>query len=108
MKKEIYKGYWIQDCSATTENILIAAQERGLGSVWLGIYAEEDRVKNLKSLLNLLTSVYPLSIVSLGYPAKKKNRPIDMMNQEFTIMFGKNKDNKEREMLNFKSVSRFV
>lgn len=71
-KREIYKGYWVQDCSAATENILIAAQYQGLGSVWLGIYPDKAMVNSLKSLLNIPDSVYPFSIVSLGYPAEKK------------------------------------
>ena len=72
LDKEKHIGYWVQDCSAATENILIEAQHLGLGSVWLGIYPREDRVKGLKELLKLPASVIPLSIVSLGYPAEKK------------------------------------
>jgi nitroreductase len=73
LDKEKHVGYWVQDCSAATENILIEAQHLGLGSVWLGIYPREDRVKGLKELLNLPERVMPLSIVSLGYPAVKKD-----------------------------------
>lgn len=71
--KEKFKGYWVQDCSAATENILIEAQELGLGGVWLGVYPMEDRVKALKEILNIPSSVTPLSIVSLGYPAESKD-----------------------------------
>lgn len=73
LDKETHVGYWVQDCSAATENILIEAQYLGLGSVWLGIYPREDRVKGLKELLNLPERVIPLSIVSLGHPAVKKD-----------------------------------
>jgi nitroreductase len=73
LDKEKHVGYWVQDCSAATENILIEAQYLGLGSVWLGVYPEEDRVIRLKELLNLPERVEPLSIVSLGYPAEKKD-----------------------------------
>jgi len=72
LDKEKHSGYWIQDCSAATENILIEAKHLGLGSVWLGVYPREDRVKGIKELLNLPERVIPLSIVSLGYPAEKK------------------------------------
>ena len=72
LDKEKHSGYWIQDCSAATENILIESQYLGLGSVWLGVYPREDRVKGIKELLNLPVRVLPLSIVSLGYPAEKK------------------------------------
>ena len=72
LDKEKHGGYWVQDCSAATENILIEAQHLGLGSVWLGVYPREDRVTGLKEILNLPERVIPLSIISLGYPAEKK------------------------------------
>lgn len=72
LKKETHKGYWVQDCAAATENILIEAQYLGLGAVWLGIYPREDRVKGLKKILNLPEEVIPLSLVSIGHPAEKK------------------------------------
>lgn len=70
--KELYEGYWVQDCAAATENILIAAQSLGLGAVWLGVYPREDRVAKLKKLLGLPDRIIPLSIVSVGHPAEKK------------------------------------
>lgn len=63
---------WVQDCSAATENMLLMATELGLGSVWLGVYPDEDRVNPLKELLGIPEHVIPLSIVSLGYPAETK------------------------------------
>lgn len=69
---EIYKGYWVQDCSAATENILLAAQSKGLGTVWLGVYPMENRVKALKKMFGLPEKIIPLSIVSVGHPAEKK------------------------------------
>ena len=73
LSKEKYGSYWIQDCSAATENILIEAQYLGLGAVWLGVYPFEDRVEGIKKLLNLPTRIVPFSIVSLGYPDEKKD-----------------------------------
>ena len=72
LSKEKHVGYWVQDCSAATENILLEARHLGLGSVWLGIYPKEDRVKGLIKILSLPENIIPLSIVSLGYPAEKK------------------------------------
>jgi len=69
---EKYKGFWVQDCSAATQNILIAAQAKGLGAVWLGIYPLEDRVKAIRQLLGIPENVIPLSLVSIGYPAEQK------------------------------------
>ncbi len=64
--------WWVQDCSAATENILIAAQAKGLGAVWLGVYPKEDRVKGVQGLLVLPQDVIPLCIIPVGYPAEKK------------------------------------
>jgi len=65
-------GYWIQDCSAATQNILIAAHARGLGAVWLGVYPREERVKTVQKLLGLPEHVIPLCFISVGYPAESK------------------------------------
>jgi nitroreductase len=72
LQAEWFQGYWVQDCSAATENILIAAHAMGLGAVWLGIYPREERVKALQKLLNLPEHIVPLSLISIGYPAEKK------------------------------------
>jgi nitroreductase len=69
---QIHKGYWVQDCSAATENILLAAHTKGLGAVWLGVYPREDRVKAIKNILGIPKNVTPLCIVSIGYPAERK------------------------------------
>jgi nitroreductase len=68
---------WILDCSAATENILLAAHAHGLGAVWLGIYPDALRIENISRLVNLPTEVHPLSLVAIGKPerhAQKVNR----------------------------------
>ncbi|MFH1639911.1 MAG: nitroreductase family protein [Chloroflexota bacterium] len=65
-------AYWIQDCSAATENILIAARARGLGAVWLGVYPGETRYKEVQKLLGMPEKVIPLGIIAIGYPAEEK------------------------------------
>ena len=63
---------WPQDCTAATQNMLLMATEAGIGSVWLGIYPDKDRIEPLKELLNLPACIIPFSIVSLGYPAETR------------------------------------
>ncbi|MGL5312563.1 MAG: nitroreductase family protein [Peptostreptococcaceae bacterium] len=70
--KEIHKGYWPQDCAAAVENMLIKAQDMGLGAVWLGVYPEEDRVVALRKIFNVDENVTPFAIVSVGYPNEEK------------------------------------
>jgi nitroreductase len=69
---EKHKGYWVQDCSAATENLLIAAQDKGLGAVWLGVYPREDRVAGFKTLLSLAGHIVPFACIPLGKPAEYK------------------------------------
>ncbi len=69
---EKHKGYWIQDCSAATQNILIAAQVKGLGSCWLGVYPREFRIKGFRDLFKLPENIIPFSVVPIGYPAETK------------------------------------
>ena len=76
---ETCKGFWVQDCSAATENILIEATDLGLGAVWLGVYPDKDRITPLKELLGLPETVIPLSIIALGYPTETKT-PTDRFN----------------------------
>ncbi len=66
------RGFWVQDCAAATQNILIAATDSGLGSVWCGVYPREDRVKGLRNLLGLPDNIMPLALIPLGHPAEKK------------------------------------
>lgn len=63
---------WILDCSAAIENILIAATSFGLGSVWIGIYPVESRIRTIKQIFNIPEYVTPLSLVYIGYPAVEK------------------------------------
>ena len=64
------KEYWVQDCSAATENILLAAHGLGLGAVWCGVYPVQERVKDVSEVLELPEYIVPLDIVSMGYPAE--------------------------------------
>jgi nitroreductase len=64
-------GYWVQDCAAATENILLWAHAHGLGAVWCGIYPREHRVSNYRALLGLPDRVVPLALVVVGYPAEE-------------------------------------
>ena len=64
--------YWIQDCSASTQNILLAGTALGLGTVWLGVHPREERIQPLKQLLKVPDKQEILSLVAIGYPAEKK------------------------------------
>jgi nitroreductase len=59
---------WVHDCSAASENILLAAEAIGLGAVWTGIYLNPEPTAYVKRVLGLPESVYALNIISIGYP----------------------------------------
>lgn len=72
LQKERIPGNWMLDCSAATENILLAAHAIGLGAVWIGIYPEQDRMKYISRMFNLPKNIKPMAVISIGYPAEKK------------------------------------
>jgi nitroreductase len=72
MELETHKGYFVQDCAAATQNILIAAKVIGLATVWLGVYPREDRVQGLRKILELPEHVIPFSLIPVGYPDESK------------------------------------
>ena len=81
LSMEQVPGLWVQDCSAATENILLAAHAAGLGAVWLSIYPNEERVTKMRSHLILPDTVIPLAVISIGYPAEEKE-PSDRFKPE--------------------------
>lgn len=60
--------YWYVDCSAVTENILLAAEAIGLGAVWTAAYPYEERMGVVYSAYNLPKDIVPLCIIPIGYP----------------------------------------
>lgn len=69
----LQSAFWVEDCSAASENILLAAHAGGLGAVWTAVYPREDRIEGLRKLLALPENIVPLSLIALGYPAEKKS-----------------------------------
>jgi len=76
------QGYWIMDCTASTQNILLAAHGLGIGSVWVGIHPRESRKSAMKKIFGLPDHVKPLALVALGYPAEKVPQPSDRYKPE--------------------------
>ncbi|MDR2487244.1 MAG: nitroreductase family protein [Clostridiales Family XIII bacterium] len=62
--------FYVQDCSAATQNILIAAESLGLGAVWLGLYGREERMEAVQQILGIPDHVVPVTMIALGHPAK--------------------------------------
>lgn len=62
------RDYWIQDVSAASENLLLAAHAMGLGAVWCGIYPQMSRVEHFSKMLSLPQEVIPMACICVGYP----------------------------------------
>jgi nitroreductase len=68
----ISNRFWVQDCSAATENLLLAAVALGLGAVWLGVHPSKERVTTVRKALNLPETIVPLNLLSIGHAAEDK------------------------------------
>ncbi|UKK52528.1 nitroreductase family protein [Prevotella sp. E2-28] len=82
------QAFWVQDCSAATENILLAANALGLGAVWTGCYPMNDRVAEVSKVLKLPETIVPLCVIAIGHPAeqptpKDKWKPENVSYDEF-------------------------
>jgi nitroreductase len=67
--------YLVQDCSAATENMLLAAHALGLGAVWVAVYPRRERMQGVTELFKIPDHIFPVSMIALGYPAEVKEQP---------------------------------
>ncbi len=65
----VEREYWVQDCSAASENLLLAAHAVGLGAVWCGVYPMQERIDAIKGVLDIPEYITPLNVIAMGYPA---------------------------------------
>ena len=62
------QDFWVQDCSAATQNILLAATEMGLGACWCGVHPVKLFAQKVQKILNLPSYIIPMSMIQIGYP----------------------------------------
>lgn len=67
--------YIALNCSAATQNILLAAHESGLGTVWLGLYPKTERMDAISKIFNLPENIIPVSMIAVGYPDESAKQP---------------------------------
>jgi nitroreductase len=72
--------FWVQDCAAATENILIEAQYLGLGAAWLSVYPVKGWMEGFRRLLEIPDNIIPFSLVTMGHPDEQKD-PIDLYDE---------------------------
>ncbi len=66
--KEIYPGFWPQDCSCAAQNMQLAAHDVGLGCVWIAVYPLEERVEKCRAVLGIPGNITPFAILAMGVP----------------------------------------
>lgn len=81
------EGYWVQDCSAATQNILLAAEAIGLSAVWTGVYPRSERVKIVRDVLGIPESAIPLNVIPIGAP-NGVEKPKDKFNADNILWEG--------------------
>lgn len=88
-KRPLIERFWIQDCSAATENILLAAVAIGLGSVWCGVHPLDRIEKRLRAIADIPQTAIPLNVIYLGYPAELKEARTQFSSENvFSETFG--------------------
>lgn len=65
---EKYGFFWQQDCSAATQNALLAVHALGLGACWCGLYPREDRAAQTAQLLGIPDGIIPMALLAIGVP----------------------------------------
>lgn len=68
------EDFWLEDCAAAIENMLLEATNLGLGSLWCGVYPGKERMDALCKLINLPSNQIPYALIHIGY-ADEKNEP---------------------------------
>ena len=71
--KSVSENFWIQDCCAVTENILLTVESLKLGAVWCAVFPNDAKVKQIQELFKLPEDVIPLNVIPMGYPLVKEN-----------------------------------
>jgi nitroreductase len=72
IRRAVLERFWIQDCSAATENLLLAANAMGLGAVWCGVHPINRLEASVSRVLELPNRVIPLNIIYIGHPSEEK------------------------------------
>jgi nitroreductase len=65
-------SHWVEDASAATENLLLAAAGLDLGAVWVGVYPNAQNEEHVRQALDIPGKLRILCLVPVGHPAESK------------------------------------
>ena len=81
-----YRDYWMQDCAAVTENILLTVTDLGLGACWNGLYPNPQPTDYVRATLSLPETIIPLALIRIGYPDEERE-PNGGINESIVTYF---------------------
>ncbi|ACV68492.1 nitroreductase family protein [Desulfohalobium retbaense] len=81
LRQEKFAGYWVVDCAAAVQNLLLAAHGLGLGAVWTGLYPQQERIDAVRSIVGLPEQIIPHSLIPVGHPAESSKK-VDRFKEE--------------------------
>lgn len=81
LRQEKFSGYWVVDCAAAVQNLLLAVHGLGLGAVWTGVYPQQERLDAVRSIMGLPEHIVPHSLIPLGHPAESSKK-VDRFKEE--------------------------
>jgi nitroreductase len=68
VSKEIYPGFWPQDCACAAQNMQLAAHDSGIGCVWIAIHPLESREQVCRTVLDIPETITPFALLAMGIP----------------------------------------
>lgn len=72
-RKECLRPEYAQiDMSASVENLLLEADELGLGAVWMGIAPIEERMKQVRQIVDIPDELNAFALIACGYPQQEQ------------------------------------
>lgn len=77
-----WPDFWVQDCSAAVQNLLLAARAEGLGTVWTGVYPAEDRMAGCRITFDVPEHIIPFALIPIGWPDGLAFREMDRFKPE--------------------------
>lgn len=83
-RAEQHPGYWVQDCSAAVQNLLVAVHAIGLGAVWIGVHPVLEREENVRAVCGVPEGITPFCMIAVGHPVEEKP-PGDRYEPEFVF-----------------------
>jgi len=74
--------WWVDDSAAAMENMLVQAQDLGLGTVWIGIHAGAGRADYVREVLGIPAEIDVVGLVALGHPRTSPGERGDRYTEE--------------------------